>query len=118
MLTFDEEDSMEPKVSLDDLLALAEEDSMEPEVSLDDLIALAEEDSTEPKVSLDDLIAYYTIRHKFYHQSSDEATLSLLVKTRLMQQALWELDIAGATALFIRFHKLSDAMLMFPEEDR
>ncbi len=118
LLALDEDDPTAPKVSLDDLLALDEDDPTAPKVSLDDLLALDEDDPTAPKVSLDDLITYYTIRHKLYHQSSDEATLSLLVKTRLMQQALYELDIAAATASFIRFHKLSDTMLMSPKEER
>jgi D-serine deaminase-like pyridoxal phosphate-dependent protein len=99
------------------MLTFAEDDPTAPEVPLDDLIAFAEDDPTTPEVPLDDLITYYTIRHMFYHQSSDEATLRLLVKTHMMQQALWELDTAGATASFIRFHKLSDTMLISPEEE-
>jgi len=106
MLTLVEDDPTAPEVPLDDLIAIAEEYSRESEVPLDDLIAFVDEDSTEPQVPLDDLIAYYTVRYKFYHQSSDAATLSLLVKTRLIQQALWELDTAGATALFMKFHNL------------
>ena len=81
------------------------------------MLSFAEEDTTEPEVPLDELITYYTLRHKFYHRSSDEATLTLLYRTRLIQQALQELDIAATTSLFIRFHKLSDTMLMPTEKE-
>ena len=70
------------------------------------MITFAEEEPEAPEVPLDDLITYYTLRHKFYHQSSDETTLDLLVKTSLIQQALLELDTAATTALFIKFHNL------------
>ncbi len=82
------------------------------------MITFAEEDPMAPEVPLDDLITYYTLRHKFYHQSSDEATIRLLCRTRLIQQALWELDTAGATALFLKFHKLPPTMLMSTEKEK
>lgn len=60
------------------------------------MLSFAEEVPTAPDVPLDDLITYYTLRHKFYHRSSDEATLRLLCRTRLIQQALQELDTTTA----------------------
>ena len=64
------------------------------------MLSFAEELPTAPVVPLNDLITYYTLRHKFYHRSSDETTLRLLVKTRLIQQALQELDTTTATSFF------------------
>jgi len=55
-----------------------------------------EEVPAVPEIQLDDLITYYTLRHRFYHRSSDEATLRLLCRTRLIQQALKELDTSTA----------------------
>lgn len=60
------------------------------------MLSFAEEVPTAPEVPLDDLITYYTLRHKFYHRSSDEATLRLLCRTRLIQLALLELDTPTA----------------------
>ena len=62
------------------------------------MLSFAEEVPTAPEVSLDDLITYYTLRHKFYHRSSDEATLRLLCRTRLIQKALKDLDTTTAAS--------------------
>ena len=62
------------------------------------MLSFAEEVPTAPEVPLDDLITYYTLRHKFYHRSSDEATLRLLCRTRLIQRALQELDTTTAAS--------------------
>lgn len=63
------------------------------------MLSFAGEVPTAPEVPLDDLITYYNLRHKFYHRSSDEETLRLLCRTRLIQQALQELDTTTATSL-------------------
>lgn len=60
------------------------------------MLSFAEEVPTAPEVPLDDLITYYTLRHKFYRRSSDEATLKLLCRTRLIQKALKDLDATNA----------------------
>ena len=82
------------------------------------MITFAEEDPMAPEVPLDDLITYYTLRHKFYHQSSDEATIRRLCLTRLIQQALYELDIIGTTSLFLRFHNLPATEIMSAEKEK